>query len=233
MTTLNLDHNAIVNSTTLYQKNIYDVRQYPHKVIKPSTNGKLGRKVTKGKLKSFPIYTLTLVERETCTNACEHWTDCFGNNMPFGHRFKTVGLMPRIKKELDVLDNKHPKGYLLRLHILGDFYSVNYVKFWAKQLAVRPELNIYGYSRHHYGPKNLDKWSRNIGQALLDVRNSIGFERFAVRFSTLPEDVLSANTEHNTAPASITCPVQLDKTENCGTCTLCWTVKKPITFLDH
>jgi hypothetical protein len=233
MTTLNLDHNAIVNSTTLYQKNVHDVRTYPHKVIKRSTNAKLGKKVSKGKLKDFPIYTLTLVERETCTNACEHWADCFGNNMPFGHRFKTVGLMPKIKSELDVLDKKHPKGYLLRLHILGDFYSIPYVLFWEKQLLSRPALTIYGYSRHHYGSTNLDKWSRNIGEALLKARKSIGFERFAVRFSTLPSDILSANTEHNPAPESITCPVQLDKTDSCGTCSLCWTANKPITFLDH
>lgn len=233
MTTLSLDHSAIINSTTLYQKNIHDCATYLHKVIKPSTNRKLGKKVTKGKLKGFPIYTLTLVERETCTNACEHWADCFGNNMPFGHRFKTKGLMPRLKTELDLLDTKHPKGYLLRLHILGDFYSTEYVKFWHKQLINRPALNIYGYSRHHYGSDNLDKWSRKIGQALLDLRNTIGFEKFALRFSTLPSDTLSANTEHSPAPASITCPVQLDKTESCGTCSLCWTVRKPITFLDH
>lgn len=233
MSTLASDHNAIVNSTTLYQKNIHEVDSYPHKVIKASTNKKLGRKVLRGKLNGYPMYTLTLVERETCTNACEHWTDCYGNNMPFGHRFKTKGLMPRLKLELDALDKKHPNGYLVRLHILGDFYSVLYVKFWETQLRNRPALNIYGYSRHHYGSTNTSKPSRDIGQALLDLRNSIGFERFAVRFSSLPSDTLSANTEHNSIANAITCLVQVDKSDSCGDCTLCWTTKKPITFLDH
>ena len=233
MSTLASDHNAIVNSTTLYQKNIHEVDSYPHKVIKASTNKKLGRKVLRGKLNGYPMYTLTLVERETCTDACEHWADCYGNNMPFGHRFKTKGLMPRLKLELDALDKKHPNGYLVRLHILGDFYSVLYVKFWETQLRNRPALNIYGYSRHHYGSTNTSKPSRDIGQALLDLRNSIGFERFAVRFSSLPSDNLSANTEHNSTANAITCLVQVDKSDSCGDCTLCWTTKKPITFLDH
>ena len=234
MTTLAQDHTAIRNGTTLYQKNIFRVEDYKHKVLKPSTNKKLGKRVLKGRLKSLPIYTLTLVERETCTEACEHWADCYGNNMPFGHRFRPTGLMPRLEVELDALDKKHPNGYLIRLHILGDFYSVRYVKFWEKQLLSRPALNIYGYSRHHYGKDNVDGlWSRHIGQALLDVRNNIGFDRFAIRFSMLPSDSLSANTEHNPAPNGITCPVQLDKTESCGTCGLCWSSKKPITFLDH
>ena len=233
MSTLSPDHNAIVNSTTLYQKNIHEVDSYPHKVIKASTNKKLGRKVLRGKLNGYPMYTLTLVERETCTNACEHWADCYGNNMPFGHRFKTKGLMPRLKLELDALDKKHPNGYLVRLHILGDFYSVLYVKFWETQLHNRPALNIYGYSRHHYGSTNTSKPSRDIGQALLDLRDNIGFERFAVRFSSLPSDTLSANTEHNSTANAITCLVQVDKSDSCGDCTLCWTTKKPITFLDH
>ena len=136
MSTLASDHNAIVNSTTLYQKNIHEVDSYPHKVIKPSTNKKLGRKVLRGKLNGYPMYTLTLVERETCTDACEHWADCYGNNMPFGHRFKTKGLMPRLKLELDALDKKHPNGYLVRLHILGDFYSVLYVSFGRLSYAI-------------------------------------------------------------------------------------------------
>lgn len=241
MSTLASDHNAIVNSTTLYQKNIHEVDSYPHKVIKPSTNKKLGRKVLRGKLKGYPMYTLTLVERETCTSYCEHWADCYGNNMPFAHRFKTKGLMPRLKLELDALDKKHPNGYLVRLHILGDFYSVSYVKFWEEQLENRPALNIYGYSRHHPDSEaptywdncNTDILSRKIGQALLIARNNIGFDRFAVRFSSLPSDNLSANTEHNSTANAITCLVQVDKSDSCGDCTLCWTTKKPITFLDH
>ena len=54
-----------MNSTTLYQKNIFNPKDYKFKAIKASTNKKLGKKVTKGKLKNAKMYTLTLVERET------------------------------------------------------------------------------------------------------------------------------------------------------------------------
>ena len=226
MTTLSQEHSAVVNAHTMYRKNVHNIATYKHKVLKPSTNKKLGKRVTKGRYAGFPMYTLTLEERATCPSACEHWADCYGNNMPFGHRFEIEGLMPRLEIELDALDKRHPTGYLVRLHVLGDFYSVSYVEFWAEQLRERPALAVYGYSRNHPG-------ETVIGDALSDARGELGFSRFSIRFSTLPSDTLSANTEHNAGKDGIVCPVQLDKTDSCGTCTLCWSAFKPITFLDH
>ena len=72
--------------TTKYKKNIHNLEDYQFKVLKPSTNKKLGKKVLKGSFKDYKFYTLTLVERETCPKDCFHWDDCFGNNMPFAHR---------------------------------------------------------------------------------------------------------------------------------------------------
>ena len=225
MTKLAETHAAIVEGRTLYSKNVHDLENYKHKVLKPSTNKKLGRKVTKGKLAGMQIYTLTLEERATCDRECEHWNDCYGNNMPFAHRVSTIGLEKRLEAELDALDEKHRVGYLVRLHVLGDFHSASYALFWKRQLQKRPKLHVYGYSRHHPG--------KPIGNTIASIRTELGFDRFAIRFSTRPEDNLSANTEHNTTKDAITCPVQLDKTSSCGTCSLCWTARKPITFLDH
>jgi|TARA_R110000823_G_scaffold197542_1_gene328703 hypothetical protein len=224
MSQLSTDHAAIVNSTTLYQKNIHDAGDYPHKVLKPSTNKKLGRKITKGAWRGMPFHTLTLVERETCDSDCEHWEDCYGNNMPFAHRFiANSALTSKINLELDILDKKYPAGYVIRLHILGDFYSVGYVNFWKRQLANRPGLRIYGYTRHHP--------TKTIGKAVLSVRQAFP-DTFKIRFSNLPSDNLSASSEH-VSKRGIVCPVQLDKTPNCGACGLCWVAKKPIIFLDH
>ena len=66
MTTLKIDHTAIVNARTMYRKNLHDASTYKYKVIKSPTDIKLGRKVTKGKLKGAKIYILTLEERATC-----------------------------------------------------------------------------------------------------------------------------------------------------------------------
>ena len=38
-------------TTTIYKKNIHDLNNYEFKVLKPSTNKKLGKKVLKGKFK--------------------------------------------------------------------------------------------------------------------------------------------------------------------------------------
>ena len=208
----------------MYRKNVYDAGNYAHAVIKASTNIKLGKKVTKGHLKGAKIFTLTLEERATCDSECEHWLDCYGNNMPFGHRFEANdALMVSIERDLDKLDAKG-KPYLVRLHILGDFFNLKYVLFWRKQLKNRELLNIYGYTRNHP--------NKPLGYALKLVRKQYG-KRFAVRFSNYPDDPFSAQSEH-VSTGGVGCPVQMDKTDSCGTCTLCWEMEdKSIVFYDH
>jgi hypothetical protein len=224
MSTLNTTHNAIINATTMYRKNTHNAADYKHAVLKRSTNKKLGKKVKKGIWKNKPIYTLTLIERETCLSDCEHWLDCYGNNMPFAHRFQANdALLEKIDSELHALDKRHATGYVVRLHVLGDFYSTRYVMFWQRQIEKHPSMKIYGYSRWH--PDTA------IGQAIKEVRTRHP-DQFKIRFSNLPTDALSASSEH-VSTIGITCPVQIDKTDNCGTCGLCWTAQKPIIFLDH
>ena len=224
MTSLNYDHTAIVNSRSLYQKNVFDAATYKYKVIKSPTDIKLGKKVTKGKLKGAKIYILTLEERETCDLACEHWLDCYGNNMPFAHRFiVNEALLIAIERDLDELDAKG-KAYLVRLHILGDFPTLAYVTFWKKQLSKRPLLNIYGYTRNHP--------TKPLGLSISSVRDLYG-ERFAIRFSSFPSDPMSAQSEH-VSTVGIGCPHQLKLAKSCGACALCWSMpKKPVIFYDH
>ena len=49
--------------TTIYKNNIFELENYQFKILKPSTNKKLGKKVLKGKYKDYKFVTLTLVER--------------------------------------------------------------------------------------------------------------------------------------------------------------------------
>jgi hypothetical protein len=221
---LNTEHNAIVNNTTIHPKYVFDAADYPHDIIKKSTNKKLGRKITKGIWEGMAMYTLTLVERETCTRACEHYLDCYMNNVAYAHRFKAnQALMDRMEKQLPDMARKHNKGFVIRLHIGGDFYSVAYVLWWKKMLETYPNMRIYGYSRWH--PDTA------IGKALELLRRK-HHDRFKLRFSNLTSDPLSANGEDMTSEG-ITCPVQTNKTTSCGTCGLCWTSKKQIRFLTH
>ena len=82
--------------TTIYPKTITTINSwddylaYGHKLLKQSNNSKLGKVVGKGAFVKKPLYSLSLVEREMgCPKSCHHWDSCYGNNMPFAHRFKT------------------------------------------------------------------------------------------------------------------------------------------------
>lgn len=234
---------AIATGRTVFSNTVKDTGKdalgKTERVIKESTNIKLGKKVTKGKLKGFRIYTVTLEERKTCPISCAHWKDCYGNNMPFATRYAAnADLIQRMETELAELQRKNPKGFLVRLHILGDFFSVAYVNNWKTWLDQFPALHVYGYTANQ--PDAIDSKERAIGQAVLELRESNPV-RFAVRFSgNFTQDNMTALSGDDPraakmllAYAAFVCPVQTDKTSSCGTCGLCWTALKPVIFLTH
>ena len=207
-------------------------------LIKKSTNDKLGKKVKKGYYKGFPIYTLTLEERATCPRSCVHWLDCYGNNMRYAYRYEAgSALEAMLEVELAELQRKHPKGFLVRLHILGDFYSVSYVAKWASWLGKFPALHVYGYTANQ--PSATDKLERSIGQAILSLRENAN-GRFAIRFSGNFDDNFSANSfddirskEALERKEAILCPEQTKQVNSCADCALCWVAQKPVIFQTH
>lgn len=241
MKTLTKTELAVMFGTTVFQKtvkNVSDGLGKTEKVIKKSTNIKLGKKVTKGKLKGFPIYTVTLQERATCPRSCAHWADCYGNNMPFATRYDANDVMiETMEKELGELQRKHPRGFLVRLHVLGDFYSVAYVSRWAKWLTQFPALHVYGYTANQ--PNAIDPNEKAIGQAIQTIRdNSNG--RFAIRFSGNFGQSFAANSfddpraqEQVKEKQAFICPVQTDRVASCGACGLCWQSDKTVVFKTH
>jgi hypothetical protein len=197
-------------------------------VLKPGDNQrKLGSRVTKGDWRGMPIYSLTLEERATCPRSCKLWFSCYGNNMGMARRYQAgEALETRLFQELEMLQQRRPSGFVVRLHILGDFYSPAYVKFWAAAVTEFPALHIFGYTA--WGPHT------KIGRIIARVRDR-HWERFAVRTSgasTGPRTVVVSRE----TPGTIMCPAQNGKTKNCGSCGLCWApaIKdRPIAFLQH
>ena len=220
--------------TTIYKKNIHNLDTYKFKVLKPSTNKKLGKKILKGEFKDYKFYTLTLTERATCPSDCFHWSTCYGNNMPFAHRMDASNetlLKSKIREDIIALKGKKA---MIRLHILGDFFSVSYVMFWDEILNEFPNVAIYGYTANNINSK-IDK-SRKIASAISLV-NTMHQSRFAIRFSNVLTNPFSANSFDVVKPQkgkSILCPVQEDKTPDCGACGLCWNApKQQIIFITH
>lgn len=198
----------------------------PDRLLKSGVHSrKIGSHVTKGRWKGMPVYTLTLEERATCPATCEHWGDCYGNKMNWSRRIAHgPELENRLRTEVAALALEHPKGFVVRLHVLGDFYSVEYVDLWLELLHAHPALRVYGYTA----------WPTNtaIGTRVAKIA-ALRWGRFAVRTSNGPGDMRVTRTVEREATGIVTCPAQTGRTDCCGTCALCWHTQRPIAFLRH
>lgn len=211
---------ALAIGRTYFKKS----RRAEGRFLKPVSNRKIGKKgerISRGRWRGFAIYTATLEERATCPRTCPHWGDCYGNGMRFAHRMEHgPALEKRLPAEIAELARKHPEGFAVRLHVLGDFYSRRYVALWARMLRKYPALHVWGYTARLPGTP--------IGDAIAAIRGP----RFVVRWSgggTLP---LSANPEGFAAPA-FTCPEQTGKAKSCAACGACWATLRAVRFIDH
>ena len=140
-------HPAVIEGRTIFPSRVVDVKDSPRLLVSGMNNRKIGRKVVKGEWAGMPIYTLTLEERATCPTYCPTWATCYGNGMHWPRRHRHgPELEMGIRLELRDLAEKHPLGFVARLHVLGDFYSQNYVGLWIKLLADHDALHIFGYT---------------------------------------------------------------------------------------
>jgi hypothetical protein len=229
------DHSAVMDSRTVYPKTVLRVIPNDTPVLKPGTyQCKIGGKILKSDWNGFPVFTLTLEERATCPKTCHHWGSCYGNGMHRAHRMPHG---PELERKLAIevagLAKKHPRGFAVRLHILGDFYSVGYVELWRKLLERYPALHIWGYTAR------IDVERDPIASALVTLTQQNWDRGFRMRFSNAPPGFPAPRTksiEHLyqvVNDATTICPEQVGKTESCSTCAFCWQSKKPIAFIQH
>jgi hypothetical protein len=187
---------------------------------------KIGKFVAKGPRRGWPIYTLTLEERATCPRDCKAWAFCYGNSMQAAERI-TAGaeLEEALWNELLALQFAHPGGFMIRLHVLGDFYSATYVKLWARALKAFPALHVFGFTAH-------DRESP-IG-SLLYAMAIADWQRFAIRFSGLRDATLGSQLQPDVHPDAIPCPAQTGATDAAApACVLCWHSRRSISFAKH
>lgn len=228
--TLDRNHGAVRQMRTRYPRRVTDPTSYRPVLKDGHNNRKIGRRVARGRWAGMNIYTLTLEERATCPASCKHLTDCFGNKMNWSPRYRHgPELEEKLDAELHTLATLNPNGFVVRLHVLGDFYSVEYVARWVQWLIEIPELRVYGYTA----------WPPDspIGRAIGLMARS-HWDRFSVRFSNAGLAEMSTTTVYDVTPRGktelgIVCPGQTDETECCATCALCWQTKDNIVFLAH
>lgn len=195
------------------------------------SNVKIGRDVRKGKHRGYWIFTLSLEERKTCPSSCAHWQTCYGNNMPFAKRVDHTAPEFLDKLEADIcrqLAVRGRTGILIRLHALGDFYSVGYCTFWWRMLKTFPNLAVFGYTAR--SPFS------EIGREIASLNRIFG-DRCRIRFSNNPQ-LATMSTRTIATPESrpantFVCPEQTGKTQCCATCGACWSTTKNVAFLEH
>lgn len=189
---------------------------------------KIGAVVTKGFAKGWPIFTLTLEERATCPRSCAEWLTCYGNNMQAAERIEAgPELELAIIAEVAALAIAHPGGFLIRLHVLGDFYSEEYAAMWSALLSLHPALHLFGFTAH--APRT------PIGRAVALMAADFGWQRAAIRFSGQPHELRASQVlaPGESPGASVQCPAQTGGTDCCGTCALCWQSDRSIAFRRH
>jgi len=218
---------------TMYPKARRSIADIKTGVLKISRNAKIADKgglpvVKKGQFKGYVIFTLTLEERATCPRDCYHWDDCYGNNMAFAHRIEHgQALEDKLEEELAELCATY-RGVIVRLHVLGDFYSTEYVNRWAWWLSDYDNLAVWGYTGRTKDSE--------IGQRIEITRQRFG-ARFSVRFSNDLDYDFSANSTERQQPVagkSFVCPEQTGAASNCANCALCWSAPdRQVLFITH
>lgn len=213
---------AVVEGRTMFPTQVRKVSDSVTLLKSGHNSSKVGKQVVKGRWKGFPIYTLSLEERKTCPRSCKEWRICYGNHMPYAHRYEHgPKLEHKLQNEIATLALRHPDGFVIRLHILGDFYSVPYVRLWFDLLDAQPALHIFGYTARINDP---------IGVAISKVRKLCG-ERFSIRQSGVEAVTIAGPLLKG---EGIICPAQTGQSLCCGTCTLCWSAPtKTILFMAH
>lgn len=223
-------HPAVVEAHSKYPSRV-QVPLWPNVPLKSGANQrKLGPTVLKGAWKGKPIFSLSLEERSTCPRYCTMWNACYGNSMRAASRYSTgTELIVALTMQLANLENAHPGGFVVRLHLLGDFYSVRYVMFWADMLDKHLGLHIFGYTARAANDP--------IGEAINELRDE-QWDRFAIRTSDGPVGqprTMVVDRIEDVPKKAILCPAQrtLKKPVWCGSCALCWGSKKDVAFLRH
>lgn len=178
----------------------------------------------------MPLYSLTLEERATCPSDCEQWENCYGDNMPFAHRYddSASDFNSMLETQLTQLSNKHPSGFVIRLHVLGDFRNKRYINQWKRWLTKFPSLNAFGYTHH--------KLMTTEGQ-LINAMNNAYPDRWQIRFSddtsTSFNATVTKDPNYKPTKTEIMCPEQTGLTASCATCGYCWSSNKSVVFVEH
>lgn len=237
--TLMPSHPAVAEERTLFPGSVIGADESPRLLVGGFNSRKVGKVVTKGAWSGMPIFTLTLEERSTCPRSCAQWLACYGNNMPFARRHRLDDdLIVALAVELQQKQHRHPDGFVVRAHILGDFGSADdpdlaltYIGMWHLAFQENPALRMFSYTAHDP--------ASTIGKAIRAL-NILFPDRCRVRFSgraevggNAGEGAVVIENASALSTGGVICPAQTGATDCCATCALCWSMDRTVEFLRH
>lgn len=226
---------AVIEGRTIFRSTVVHPEVAPRILVDGRNASKIGGRILKGPWAGLPVYTLTLEERATCPSTCHLWRECYGNGIHLARRLEAGPDLERmLGAELAALDDQHVDGFAVRVHMLGDFYSVRYAARWSVWLRWLRGLHVFGFTA--WGD------STPIGQ-MIERMNAQHPARCAIRFSRATPSgqgweatTIWREPEGPRVVEGQVCPQQLGRTASCGTCGLCWAPTMgavPIVFLGH
>lgn len=211
-------------------------------------NPKLGGDIERrGTAPSRVVY---LEEYGTCSDQCRFKRDgnCWGENSKADRFIVTEMFWTKVEHEIVILSLLHSRWFL-RLHGLGDFFSVEYVERWIALATKYEQMWVWGFTGR--------RRDSNIGHAIQSA-----MDRFGPRWRTLwSEQVAQRGTtrcfelheltrtsgeidliQHHEGIAYPLCPEQIDqfllhKSEGeirrCSDCRRCILTDCNVGFLYH
>lgn len=199
--------------------------EQPFKVYKP---------LDAGNSKLEPnIFSFSMIPVVTCGTRCKGCYDLRSLRYPSVREKRTYNTWLSLNKQ-DVLEeaivnqiNKSKKLQFVRIHVGGDFYSLDYVAMWGRIVeavkATRPEVKFYTYTK--------SKFSDEIELCGINVVPSL-VKGLGYNFG--PEEKLNDFTAKN--EGYTICPATVKATKEatkCGiNCTACMD-KSKVLFVEH
>ncbi|MBA7688194.1 hypothetical protein ES703_96673 [subsurface metagenome] len=188
--------------------------------------------ISRGNLKigSLPSFSLPVVT--TCpgkTPFCERY--CFG----LKGNFRLLNVLEANDRRLDatlrsdfvdimVNEIRQTRAPAFRLHVVGDFYSVEYIHKWVDIAGALPDVIFFGSTR---------SWRCEfLSEAIKLLRD---LDNFYMKASVDATDTLSPQgcgwSTWAVEGRGMTCPHDEGKVANCLECKRCWTRKDlDVTF---
>ena len=180
------------------------------------------------------VYTYSRPPIATCPGATELCKSiCY--DLPYSARYPSVKLnrASNLGSSIPPIPNTAQK---LRIHIGGDFDTVEYINNWHRELSARPDVQAWAYTRSWAVPK--------LRRALERLRQLPNLQLFASVDRTTKGDPpagwrlakLVNDPPVSVERGSILCPEQTGKRPDCESCGYCFTPREKtrhIIFLQH